>query len=385
MESPSRGCSAKSWVMKGDRSKEICVLHYLPVEEYPPLQNLMLAFCEQKEMNVVIFSGSLEANKCYSRLLADNITAFFFPYSKTGGWRSKCDFVSFIRKETVSRRFDCVFAFGDEFSGLVGSRMSAKVKALHLHELPPQSRIWNKYVSKSLLLELVLLKLVIKQFDWVSQVTPKRAELFSRRFKVQCRNLFNYPSASFASNIPERAVNDKLKIVYVGSCNPVSIQVSILSMLSKLYGVELSVLPTNSEGLDYIAGLDGVQILRRVPYSELPNLLGQFDVGLVLYNGHSDNMRYGVPNKLIEYLRCGLHVVYHSALESVTDFVRAHQLNSVVHILPNSTVHQVKFIENDLSKRVKSFGLAMHEFTFEQEYQELFEFLSSENADVNED
>lgn len=371
--------------MTGKRSSQICVLHYLPVEEYPPLQNLMLAFCEQNGMNVVIFSGSLEVNECDTRLVGDNVTAFFLPYKTTGGWRQKRDFAAFIRKETITRHFDCVIAYGDEFSGLVCSRMNAKVKALHLHELPPQLSIRNKFVSNSLLLELVLLRFVIRRFGWVSQVTPKRAELFSKRFNVQCRNLFNFPSAGFASNIPENVANDKLKIVYVGSCNPVSIQVSTLKMLSKSNGVELSVLPTNSEGLDYIAGLDGVQILRRVPYSKLPNLLGQFDVGLVLYNGHSENMRYGVPNKLIEYLRCGLHVVYHSALESVTDFVRAHQLTSVVHILPNSNVHQIEFIENELSKRVNSFRLAMHEFTFEQEYQELFEFLSIENADVNED
>ena len=383
MESPSRGHTQENWTMNGERAGVICVVHYLPVEEYPPLQNLMVALRKQKRLNVVIFTGSLETRSYHLQSLAENIIVFFFPYLKAGGWRQKLDFAMMVRKESVNRSFDCVFAFGDEFSGLVCSRMNSKIKALHLHELPPQIGVGNKFLSKSLFFELVLLHFTIKRFKWISQVTPRRAELFSKRFQVQCRHLYNFPSARFESNIRGKRVNGRLRIIYVGSCNPVSVQVSILKRLSMSKLVELSVLATNKQGLEQVAGLTGTQLLSRVPYSKLPNLLRQFDVGLVLYNGHSDNMRYGVPNKLIEYLRCGLHVVYPSALESVTDFVSAHNLTSVIHVLPMATEDQIEYIENDVNKFVRQSWPRIQDFTFEQEYQQFFDFLSNENPAVN--
>jgi len=46
-----------------------------------------------------------------------------------------------------------------------------------------------------------------------------------------------------------------------------------------------------------------------IDYIELPQELVKYDIGLVLYKGHSPNFIYNVPNKVHEYLHCGLKVL----------------------------------------------------------------------------
>jgi hypothetical protein len=49
--------------------------------------------------------------------------------------------------------------------------------------------------------------------------------------------------------------------------------------------------------------------MKPVDYYQLPMELVKFDVGLVLYKGTIPNHVYSVPNKVYEYLNCGLDVI----------------------------------------------------------------------------
>ena len=54
-------------------------------------------------------------------------------------------------------------------------------------------------------------------------------------------------------------------------------------------------------------------------YYQLPSELVRYDVGLVLYKGHISNYVYNVPNKVFEYLSCGLKVLSDSVIISLKD------------------------------------------------------------------
>lgn len=56
---------------------------------------------------------------------------------------------------------------------------------------------------------------------------------------------------------------------------------------------------------------------RGVPYSQLPQLLADFDVGLILYRGNTTNFIWNETNKLFEYLSCGLDVWYPPCMKSI--------------------------------------------------------------------
>jgi hypothetical protein len=53
-----------------------------------------------------------------------------------------------------------------------------------------------------------------------------------------------------------------------------------------------------------------------IDYYELPKELVKYDIGLVLYKGHIPNYVYNVPNKVYEYLACGLRVLTSNQLTS---------------------------------------------------------------------
>lgn len=70
-----------------------------------------------------------------------------------------------------------------------------------------------------------------------------------------------------------------------------------------------------------------IRTLPAVKYYDLPETLSHYDIGLVLYKGHIPNYVYNVPNKVFEYLICGLEVWYSNQLISTKKFVHENNVN----------------------------------------------------------
>ena len=60
-----------------------------------------------------------------------------------------------------------------------------------------------------------------------------------------------------------------------------------------------------------------------INYYELPQELVKHDLGLVLYKGHILNHVYSVPNKVYEYLSCGLKVIAPNTIISIQNIKNA--------------------------------------------------------------
>ncbi len=55
-------------------------------------------------------------------------------------------------------------------------------------------------------------------------------------------------------------------------------------------------------------------------YGDLPKILQEYQVGLIMYKGADDNTSYSAPNKLFEYLVCGLDVWYPLELKGTYEY-----------------------------------------------------------------
>jgi len=64
---------------------------------------------------------------------------------------------------------------------------------------------------------------------------------------------------------------------------------------------------------------DSIILKQALNYYELPSELVKYDIGLVLYKGHIPNYVYNVPNKVFEYLYCGLKVIGDKCLKSTSE------------------------------------------------------------------
>src|SRR5690606_26439029 len=54
-----------------------------------------------------------------------------------------------------------------------------------------------------------------------------------------------------------------------------------------------------------------------LPYEQLPKVLSQHHIGLILYKAKTPNYIYNAPNKLFEYLSCGLDVWYTQEMKGI--------------------------------------------------------------------
>ena len=53
----------------------------------------------------------------------------------------------------------------------------------------------------------------------------------------------------------------------------------------------------------------------------MPALLADYDIGLILYKAHTKNYKYNAPNKLFEYLVCGLKVFYPDVMLGIKPYI----------------------------------------------------------------
>lgn len=119
-------------------------------------------------------------------------------------------------------------------------------------------------------------------------------------------------------------VGPKIKLVYVGALDLETMYVREVVdwVLSNPDLLELTFIShqMNAETLSFVQSNSGNQIklIEPINYNDLPKELIKYDIGLVLYNGHILNYIYNIPNKVFEYLFCGLKVIGDTCLISTS-------------------------------------------------------------------
>jgi hypothetical protein len=67
--------------------------------------------------------------------------------------------------------------------------------------------------------------------------------------------------------------------------------------------------------------ISNVNLYDAVMYTDLPQVLIKYDVGLIIYKAHIENFKYNAPNKLFEYLNCGLDVWFPKQMLGAHEYV----------------------------------------------------------------
>ncbi|NET36071.1 MAG: glycosyltransferase family 4 protein [Cyanothece sp. SIO1E1] len=203
---------------------------------------------------------------------------------------------------------------------------------IHYHEyIPP-----DQY-QRGMILERFYHKLerkMIKSASWISHTNLDRLGLFCRDHDLRIddqtlRILPNYPPSSWINKsptLPFQPVKDTLRMVYIGSLSTEGMYLNeIIHWIKKQKGrVSLDVYSFNAtEKLK--AKLSQCPYLKLSPgidYHRIPKILQNYRVGLILYKATSPNVIYSAPNKLFEYLACGLDVWCSDKLISSAPFQR---------------------------------------------------------------
>lgn len=169
---------------------------------------------------------------------------------------------------------------------------------------------------------------------WVSQTNDERLRLLlswnPAIRKSAAMVLPNYPPREWiakAQGVPRSAPSSRLRLIYLGSASfrDTFIREVATWAAERTSSVSLHVCGDNVDPRvwTWLASLGASNITSNtggISYDDLPELLTQFDVGLVLYKGNTLNFVHNVPNKAIEYLACGLDVWYPREMVAMRGF-----------------------------------------------------------------
>ncbi len=210
-------------------------------------------------------------------------------------------------------------------------------------------------------------KWLYQHASWVSHTNKFRMDKFMNDvlpIAVQNPQIVpNYPPRKWRT-YPKSTTNFPLRIVYVGA-------LSLTTMFTKEFAawviaqhgkIKWAIYSHNCspDAKEYIVNLrsEWVTFSEGFSYEQLPIVLKDFDIGVILYKGHIPNYVYNAPNKLFEYLACGLDVWFPNIMIGSLEYARE---NEHPKILPVDFANLQEF---NLERAVVKNGLVNDYFSF---------------------
>ena len=321
---------------------KIALVHFQPLEKYPPVMNCIRDLENEKVEVVSIFTTRFQNNWFSSS----------YPIYRLGNYTTSrwSRYWTYLYFNFVSFFFLCIYRpkkvlYYETYSSWpvywYKKLFPAVLVFIHFHEYvsEKEKKESSAYYKYLLIKETALLKKAI----WISHTNEDRMRLFQQDFpfvsKDQCYILPNYPPTNWAIRAQQirnnRQVTTVKRMVYVGALG-----------LDTTYIREIAVWIDEQEGdftldiysgnmdravLEYIYNLKSsfISIHKATPYFDLPEVLATYDIGLVLYKGHIPNYVYNVPNKVYEYLACGLQVLCSHDLISTSNFKDKYSIKKI--------------------------------------------------------
>jgi len=305
----------------------VIIVHFAPIELYPPIQNLIRTL-EQRNRGKVIVIATKPITKILPPFVVNIERVKLFRVGKSSA-----------TLQSVVRYFNYALFFAASLLIILWYRPNRILYfetisswsvyiykrffnttcdiLIHYHEYTsPQeyasgmklTRYFHKKEKK-----------LYPKAEWISHTNSFRMNLFLQDIGVAklegARIVPNYPPKSWLKQ-PRVKNSTPLKIVYVGALSLTTMYTKEFSewVLLQKGAVSWDIYTSNvtDEARAYLQGLQSkwIHLFEGVPYEQLSEVLKNFDVGVVLYKGHIPNYVYNAPNKLFEYIICGLDVLF---------------------------------------------------------------------------
>jgi len=307
--------------------EKVVIIHFQPIEYYPPIQNLLSVLFNsdiQKEFLIISTTQSklneFNLNSDSLKILRKNVHSLsriirFFKYLNF--YISSFSKLISLRPSKVLY-FETISAFPAIAYKLLWRNINLMV---HYHEYttPKEFQTGMLLVKWNHFLELKN----YSKFDWISHTNNKRLEFFKDYNKCitegVCHIMPNYPLLNWTYKENKftsrsKSENQPIRFVYIGA---ISIEdtyileiIQFVNNHPNKYNLEIFSLhfPYALNKLIYDLKSQNIKFSGPINYNDIPQVLSEKEVGLILYKGNTTNFIYNAPNKLFEYLACGLDV-----------------------------------------------------------------------------
>jgi hypothetical protein len=207
-------------------------------------------------------------------------------------------------------------------------KLFSKIKVhIHYHEYTSPEEIKNNSLYFKGLHALE--KKLFLSCDSISHTNEDRVELFLKDYsfvkKAKMIVSPNFPPSNwYEFSQRNKKINSSTitRLVHIGALSLetmyVKKMVEWVTAQNGLFTLDFYSDNITDDTRKFIEGLQNnhIQLHDSINYFELPKVLIHYDIGLTLYNGFIPNHIYSVPNKVLEYLACGLEVWYSKDLLS---------------------------------------------------------------------
>ncbi|MBS1557208.1 MAG: hypothetical protein JST69_00660 [Bacteroidetes bacterium] len=329
--------------------KNIVIVHFAPLELYPPVQNLLkeLAKKEMRSSILVITTRPIDVGS--NNLFAVNSKAVTIIRLGASGRKDNRlrRYMGYLYFYTACLMLLCWYRpkrilYFETLSSWPVYFFKRFLKRnteilIHYHEytspMEYQDGMWlSSFFHRRE-------RWLYSRSIWVSHTNRQRMDFFVNDIKpISIPNpqiLPNYPPQSWFI-MPKEKVALPMKIIYVGALSLDTMFTRefaqwVLSWQGKvIWDIYSSNYAANAR--QYLEGLGSefIHFYEGVNYDQLPSLLRKYDVGVILYNGHIPNYVYNAPNKLFEYLACGLDIWFPDVLKSSLPLVTTQTYPQVV-------------------------------------------------------
>ena len=310
---------------------QIVIFHFQPLEKYPPILNFIRDI-EREGIEKVTVLSTRNANNWFK----SSISIFRWGNVGFSKWSRYTTYIIFnlfalcyllIKRPSKVVYYETLSCWSVYWYKKI--RSNTKV-FIHFHEYTSEEEKnrGSAYYKNLLAKEAYLLQ----QANWVSHTNEDRMRLFRQDYPfllvAQCHIFPNYPPADWTLRAQQirtnRVASDIIKLVYVGALGMHTTYIKELAdWIQEQHGkYSLDIYTDNieQEVTEFLQNLNSsfIQLKAAIPYFDLPEVLAQYDIGMVLYKGHIPNYVYNVPNKVMEYLACGLGVLYSKELVSTS-------------------------------------------------------------------
>lgn len=319
--------------------KKIVIIHNLPIDYYPPSVNLINTIKEKFETYILTTKSQIG-----SRILKKDKKIkikYLFKEVRNGIsifnlirqlWFVFSSLLQLIKiKPNIILYYETISS-APVYLYLKYFNRNVKVY-VHYHEyytkeqfLRTGMRLWKKYKTFE---ENYLLK----KCKGISQTNVNRLNFFKKDFPFlsnkQCYVLPNYPPRNWKIKNKTLFKTNKIKCVYVGSLSLKDLYLSeFINWINKYEGlisVDFYSFNFHKEVINFFKEVNKpwIKLYKDgINYYDIPNILKNYDVGLLLYKANTINYQYNETNKLYEYLSCGLNIWYSSTLILVDNFAK---------------------------------------------------------------
>lgn len=332
------------------QKKKLVVIHFSPLELYPPAQNFLNFSVDQPGFDEVFVFTTAANSQVLSKFYAKG-NLKIYRFGKSGKeltalrryWNYflfySLTFVHLLMKQPVT-----VFYYEtlSSLPALLYKKFFSKQARVfvHYHEYTSPGEYSNGMLLSRYLHRFE--KCFLSKVQWLSHTNQHRMELFLTDINPivvsHPRILPNYPPRHWQKSSVHSAKPEPLKIVYAGalSLDTMFTLEFVDWVVARKGRVTWHIYAYNltADALKHFKTLDAENIclFEGVDYDKLPEILQQYDIGVILYKAKNANYCYNAPNKLFEYLACGLDVWFPDVMKGSLPFQTSNSYPRVIAV-----------------------------------------------------